>query len=791
MIHIKHIFKGIFKDKVHSILNIIGFSTGLACTIIVFLYVQNALSYEKNYENYERIYRYGVNMTIGDRNSSQTGCNAAVGPLFYEYMSGIEQYARTGQFGKMLVKRGEIAFSEDNFHFADSGMFKVFSYDFIYGNKNLSFKEPGKIVLSKSVSEKYFGDKNPVGEFMELEQYGSFEVIGVVKDQKQNSVIQFDALMSLSTLTQGEDLDEIYSPRRLSGGMSFKTYFLFKKNYSENDFMNEFQSFYDEYMAEFDGIQYKSIVEPIADVYLNSKIWTEWSQRNKKFLYGFISIGIFILLLASINYINIASSTAMSRSKEIAVKKVVGSSKIQLIVQILLESIMLCVLSLIISFALAEFILVFTPFNEIIGTDLEIKYTNIILIVSSFLITIFVGTLSGLFPALFLAGIAPSKTLYGKNTGKSVKGTLRNVLIAVQLVISIVAIILTLQMQNQIDFMLNKDLGFSKENIIVMQINEEDIRSKIKSFKGELTQYHGIESVSFSSASPGFPHTGYAFDWESNTGEMEAHAFRELTIDMDYFKTLGIELDQGISFTRERTANDSSIEFLVNKKLVEELGWDNPIGKRNEIGIVIGVVKDFNYSSLHGEVYPMYICQSERKERLLNIKLNGNDIESTIKYIENLWAKNLPDYEFNYTFIDDQIEFFYETDIKQKKLSNIFSILCILISTLGLFSMISLANVRKIKEVAVRKVHGATVIQILSILYKNTFYLICIASVVAIPIVYKLYSNWAQNFSYQASFSIMPYLISFLGAFVISLIISVSYSLKVARSNPVDSLRYE
>jgi putative ABC transport system permease protein len=791
MLKFKHLFKGIFKDRIHSILNIIGFATGLACSIIVFLYVQNALTYEKHFNNHERIYRYGVNMTIGGRNSTQTSCNNAVGPLLFDYMSGIEEYARTTQFGEMLVKKGDVSFSESDFHFADSGMFKVFNYDIIYGGKKIDFKDPNQIVLTESTSKKYFGDKNPMGEIMELEQYGNFEVVAVMADLRKNSIIQFDALLSLETLLKDQNLEEIYSPRLLSSGMTFKTYFLFKSGYLENDFLNEFQNFYNEYMAEFDGFQYKSVVEPIAEIYLNSRIWTDWSAQNRRFLFGFISIGAFILILACINYINMASSNTISRAKEIAIKKVLGSSKTQLILQLLFESVALCFIALLIAFALAEFILIFTPFNEIIGTEISLKASNFLLISSSILLSIIVGVLSGLFPALLLAGTSPSKSLYGKNNSILSKGLIRNVLISIQLTISIAAIILSLLMKTQVNFLLNKDLGFDKENLIVMRINDDDVRKKIKSLKDELIQYHGIQSVSFSSATPGYSHNGYAFNWESNTGEMEVHAFRDLSIDANYFEILNIEIVQGESFTRERTENDSIFEFLVNEKLVAELGWDEPIGKRNQIGMVIGVVKDYNYGSLHGEIRPMYIYQNTGVAQLFNIKLSGINNQETIKYIKSLWQKHMPGYDLNYNFLDEKIAFFYEEDLRQKKLSNIFSFLCIIISSLGLFSMISLANARKVKEVAIRKVHGASILQILLILYKNTFYLLVIASLVAIPIVWKIFSMWLQNYPYKVGFSILPYLISIIGALIISLTISVSYSMKVARSNPVDSLRYE
>jgi len=791
MSQFKHAFKGVLKNKTHSILNIIGFAVGLSCSIIVFLYVQKILSYETQHAKHERIYRYGVQMTIGDVTNSQSTCNYGVGPLLKDYIKGVENYVRVGNFGEMLIKKETISFKETNFVFMDSTAFDVFTFDFIEGNSDYALNEPDQIVLTKTIAQKYFGDEMAVGNILEIEGVGDVKVVGVINDIEENPVFNANAIISFSSLIKGANEQEIYSPRNFSSGMSYALYFLFKPGFTEEGFLNEFQSYYDEYMAETDRIQYKSIVEPIGDIYLHSKIWVDWSESNRKFLFGFISIGIFILLLACINYINIASSTAITRVKEIAIKKVVGSSKFKVILQILFESVVLCIISLIIAFALTESILNFTPFNDVIGTNLELKYSNVPVILFSCLITLVVGIISGFLPAIFLSKISPSRSLYGKNNGKLSKGTLRNVLITVQLIISIVAVILSILMKNQINFMLNKNLGFDKDNVIVLQINDENVRNKIQSFKNELVKFHGVESVSFSSSTPGFTHMGNAFKWESSDGEMQGHAFRELMIDHDYFKTMGIEIVAGSMFSDNGTSSDSTVEFMVNEKLVETLGWKEPIGKRNEYGMVVGVVKDYNYSSLHGEILPMYIAQLSRRYRILNIKLNGNNIEESIKYIESVWKSNLPDYEFSYSFLNDKIAFFYENDIRQKKLTNIFSILCIIISALGLFSMISLANARKVKEVAIRKVHGASIIQILMVLYKNTFYLICIASVISIPLVLKVYNIWMQNFNYKTGFTISPYIVSIFGAILISLIISVSYSLKIARSNPVESLRYE
>ncbi|UCG28361.1 MAG: ABC transporter permease, partial [Bacteroidales bacterium] len=534
--YVKHALRVIYRDKFHSVLNVIGLSIGIACGIIVLLYVQNELTYERHHIKKERIYRYGVNMTIGGVNSSQTTCNAAVGPLLKDYMPGIESFVRIGKPGEIMIKHNRDAYYEEDIFWADSSLFHVFTHQFISGDPATCLKNINSIVLTEELAGKIFGDADPMDKTVEIENQGLFTVTGVIKDLPDNSYLMFDGLMSFSTLYHDQDIADVYNPRRLGGNMFFELYFLFKEDFRREDFYSQFQAFYDENLAEYDRIQYKAIAEPVKDIHLRSEITTRESDVFRRLLYGLSSIGIFILVLACINYINLATSRAEGRAKEIGLKKVTGAGKKQLITQFLGESMVLSVISLLLGLGIAEVIFVFTPLNEVFDKDLQIDFFhNPVLAVGSIGLTIIVGILSGLYPSFYLSRILPVKALRGDAKEASHKFGFRNILVIFQFAISIGAVALTLLMNQQLKYVRSKDLGFDREEVLLISVRDEKIRGKMSAYREVINTHHGVVRSSFSSTTPGYGISGWAFLWESNTGEMERHANRELYADRDYF----------------------------------------------------------------------------------------------------------------------------------------------------------------------------------------------------------------------------------------------------------------
>ncbi|MCD6329856.1 MAG: ABC transporter permease, partial [Candidatus Cloacimonetes bacterium] len=632
--NIKQAIRLILKDKFHSILNIIGLAIGICCSILVLLFIQNELSYDKHHEKRDRIYRYGVNMTIGDVNSTQSTSNVAVGPLLQNEMPEIEAYARFLPAGNILVNCNEKNLYEKGFMFTDNSVFDIFTHKFIYGIPENALTEPNSIVLTEKLSKKYFSDENPIGKEIVIDNEGFYTVTGVIKNIPDNSHLTFDALISLNTLLNNYNLDEIYSPRVLGGGMSFRLYLLFSKDFTKEQFYSKFQNFYNREMAEFDNINYAAVVETIDDIYLNSTINQSFSEHNRKFLYGFASLGLFILILACINYVNMATSRAGSRAKEIGMKKVLGAYKKQLITQFLSESLILSFIALFLGLMFAEIILKLTPFNHLINKNLSLDFLhNPMLIFGAIGIAVLVGLIAGLYPSFYLSHLAPITSLKGRVKKGRTGGILRNVLVSFQFIISISAVIVTLLMRQQIKFMQNFDLGFNKENVVVISAANEEVKKNFKNFREMIINHHGIVSAGFSDSPIGRGFIGYAFNWETESGEMEMHATRQLYADMNYLETMDIPIVAGQNFTRERHPDDSSINFIVNEAMVELFGWKNPIGKKNHYGQVIGVVKDFSFASARNEIIPLYIIQSRKPLGVLNVRLRGENINETMDFI--------------------------------------------------------------------------------------------------------------------------------------------------------------
>ena len=790
--YFKQSFRVLKKDKFHSFLNIFGLAIGLCCCLLVLLFVQNELSYDRHHKKLDRIYRYGVNMTIGGVNSTQTSCNVAVGPLLQDEMPEIEEYVRFLNPGNALLEANDKAFYENNMQMVDNSIFRVFTIPFISGNREQALTEPNTIVLTEKMAEKYFGSEDPVGKEMVMENQEIFTVTGLIEDLPHNSHLQFDALISLESYLRSANMQEGYSPRSLGGGMNFQLYFLFKEGFTEEKFLQKFEKFYQTEMAEFDRIEYKAVLEPLSDVYLYSKLNSRFSEANRRFLYGFTSLGLFILVLACINYINMSTSRAGSRAREIGTKKVLGAARKQLVSQFLSESVLLAFLSLAVGMLLAELVLKLTPFNDLVSKNLEIDLiTNKLLTAGSILIALLVGIISGLYPAFYLSRLAPISSLKGEVSKGRKRGFFRNFLIAVQFTISIAAVILTLSMQQQIRYMQNLNLGFDQDNVVVITSTNPDVQKNFGNFRDKIVRNHGVISAGFSSSVMGYGLTGYAFNWETEQGEMEIHATKQLYADMNYLQTMDISILAGTNFLKERNVDDPSLNFIVNRAMVDLFGWTEPIGKKNQYGQVIGVVENFNFASARDQIQPLYIIQPRQTPGVLNVRLKKENISETMDYIKTQWQEFSPDIPINYSFLDDNLNRIYRSDEVQRKLSGIFSLFCILISCFGLFGLTSYATTQRTKEVAIRKIMGSNPIRIVHTLSKGIFRLVLISSFLAFPLAFYLFKVWQNNYANRTSVDPLIFIMALLGSILISFLTSAYHTLKVANANPVEALKYE
>ena len=678
-------------------------------------------------------------------------------------------------------------------------MFNVFSGKFYIGNPVTCLKEPHTIVLTKSIAIKYFDRLDLIGEIIEVGNWGLFKITAVVEDVPGNSEIQYRALLSFSTLyTYGREMPK-NDVSSFGSGMNHFLYFLFKENFSENDFYQAYQNFNDEKIKGTgigaEKMKFIPVIDNLKTYYLNSKINPEFSQQNRQVLTSFIYIGIFILLLACINYINMATSRSGMRTKEIGLKKVLGSQRIQIAFQLLGESFLTTFIAFIIAFGLSEYILGFTGFNDLIGRDLQVNtFSNPMLMISSLLLLIIISFVSGIYPALYLSGLKPIKALKENKISSGSKSVLRNFLIIIQFGISIMVITLALLMNSQLNFIIDKDLGFKKDNILLINVRDDQLKPKVANLKNELIAYPGINAVSFSYSAPSKNITGYAFGWENKDGELESHAFRQMVVDKDFYPCLNIKFINGQNFYRDTEIRDMKVDIIVNEALVKFMGWDDPIGKRCSYGQVIGVVKDFNYSSLYTDIRPMYSIKPfypNFAPEIIIVNIADQNFTQNMNFIENKWKEFAPNQPFNYTFLDNEIADYYKQDQQQKKISNVFSFLCILISCLGLFGLTSFVTMKRKKEVAIRQTFGAGISQIITTLFKTIFLLIIISSIIAAPFTFWIYSVWVEHFAFHVSLNYLIFIWTSLGAILLAFLISLYHYIKVVNTSIIQSLRYE
>ncbi|MBT3244650.1 MAG: FtsX-like permease family protein [Bacteroidetes bacterium] len=782
-------FRSLSRNIFQSTTQLIGLGIGMAVALLVYLYLVDELSFDRYHKNAKNIYVCGAGMTIGQANqTNQFTCNSDVGPLLKNYIPGIKEFVRIRQAGQVTVRFGDINFTESDFQYIDSSAFEVFSIPFIIGDPETALQAPHSIVLTETLASKYFGPENPLGEVIEIEDQGVFNITGVVEDLPDNTILNFTALLSYNTLFIAEP--EQLSPGDLYGNMSSQLVFLFNEGYTDVDFNRHWKQYYNEYMAESDPIQYVSIIEPITEAHLNSTINPDFSDRNRRFFNGFLLIGIVVLLLAIVNYVNLCTTNYLNRAKEISMKKVVGSLRQQLRRQFLLESALNTVIATIIGLSLAELALSFSQLNNVLNKNLEINlFHNNQLVLGTIILIILVAILSGFYPAYIMSRTKPIQYLRGNFSQSRKGGRLRTGLVGLQFVLSATAVVTILLMHAQLKYVNKMDLGFEKDKLMAVEVRTQQLREQISSFRNEADNLAVVVSTTVANTYPGNGLSGNAFNWENNEGEMEIQAFGSMIVDPQAIETLGLKLTSGNDFP-EWSASDTNGYFLVNEALAGHMGWKDPIGKRNQFGEVIGIVKDFNVQSTHTPIRPSFLFMSNAPQPFLLIRLTDRN-QAAVTAIESAWNKFAPGSQFNYSFVEDDIAEYYQRDQNQQKLLVFLVIICIIISGLGLLGITANIISKRTKEVAIRKVFGASGSQIIYTLFKPVVLLMLIAFVLSIPIVLKIYSDWIESFAFRTNINVFWFIIADLGILIFALIISSYHGIQIARTEAIQKMRYE
>jgi len=794
----KLILRNLWKTKFYSLLNIVGLAMGMSVAIITFLYLQSEWTYDQHHSKYERIFRVGSSYIKPEVEDRYALSGMAMGRLMKAEFPEIKEFARFNfKSEKWMFQYEDKFLFLDDIHETDSTALLIFDHNFIQGNPQTALDGKNSLILSESMAKRIFGDEDPMGKSL---KWGSrlLEVTGVYQDLPKNTHFRYEGLMSVYNgeenfgLTDAQSLNSIgdYTYILLHEGASIKTI---------EDRMGDWIDKYGRTPTDEDRIT-KPIIEPLADIHFKSDLPYDRPHGNRSYLYAFFSVGLLILLLASINYVNLATARATTRAKEIGVKKVAGATKAQLIGFFQLESLFITGLACLIALGLTELVFNLSNLNGLLDKDLSLNLlSNPTLVLGIMGIFLLVSILAGVYPAFYLSSIEPMGVLKGafKNSASGI--LLRRSLVVFQFAISIGVVGITLLMGRQIDFLRNKDLGFNKENLVHIPIRSRNTGNRMAALKQRLLQNEDIVGVTLSDQVPGIYVDRTDISVDGREG-IEQIPVSYLEIDHDYLDVMDTKIVEGRNYELGRST-DSTHAMIVNETFVLKRGWEEPIGKRfvvtedslgnQEYGQVIGVVEDFNTHSLHEPMLPIAMFLKNGVGRNLYVKIKGDNPMATINSLSSTWQDVVPDVPMDFTFLDDDLDQLYNADERQSKLLFWLSIVCGLVSCLGLFGLASFTTAQRTKEMGVRKVLGASVSQIVGLLFKEVMAVVAIAAIVALPLIYWSYRTWSAGFAYHLAMDFLMILVVSLLALMVAFLTISFHASKLAMSNPVHSLRME
>lgn len=802
--YIKTAIRNLKRYKGYSFINLMGLAIGISCCIIILIYVQDEFSYDRYTEDYDQIYRITLHLQAPDRGEIQTARTPPPwAPAMAEDYPEIESYVRfKTPMVSWLVSREENnqKFNEKGFYFADETVFDFFGFELIKGNPQTALVDPRSIVLTESTANKYFGNENPMGKVLRLDNAYDFQITGVMKDVPGNSHFSFDILASFSTLSVipiygGVEYDtwrnglgpDLYSYIRLTKGVLPS---------SLEDKMPEFLQKYIRNILNQLNLQITPHLQPLKEIHLRSNLEAEIRANSDiRYVYIFSAIAIFILLIACINFMNLTTARSASRAHEVGMRKVIGAERKQLIYQFLGETLFLALLALLLSIIL---IFIFLPlFNSISGKSLEPNFWNPWIILGLAGITAFVGLVSGSYPALFLSSFHPAAVFRGALKAGKANIRLRKFLVVFQFTISIIFIIGTGIVSSQLRFINNKHLGFDKEQVVVLPMGDPLARQIYLTFKEAALRDPNVLSVSGTLSVPGgLINIILMLPEDAQAGEEVT--IEHFMVDHDFVNAMGLELIEGRTFSLE-FPTDTMEAFILNEAAAKQLGWEgDALNKRIVIqnfkdGRVIGVVRDFHAKSLHQKIEPLIIHIAPNPDAFLQlvVKIAPHEYERTLASLEDAWSQIYPRDPFVYSFLDDDFDSLYRQEKQRGKVFLVFSVLAIFIACLGLFGLASFTAEQKTKEIGIRKVLGASVESIVRLLSKDFLKLVLLGNLLAWPIAYFMMQKWLGNFAYRVPINLGIFFIAGILALFIALTTVSFQAVKAALTNPADSIRTE
>ncbi len=792
--------------KIYSVINIVGLAVGIACFIMIMLFVRDELSYDRYNGHADRIFRPAFTATFNGREIRSALSPAPMGATIYHDFPEVLEYARMHYEGSCAIRYHNKTFIEQKFFWADSSLFDVFTLPFVAGNPKTALVQPNTVVITESTARKYFGNENPLGKILNRDKNTDYVVTGVIKDVPPNSHFHPDFIASLTSMNDGRN------PNWMNN--NYYTYFLLKKGTNPADLKRKI----DEELVTHAGPQLKAVtgvsleqflaagnkvgyvLQPLTSIHLNSHLDYELEQNgNISNVYIFSAIAVAILLIACINFVNLATARSEKRAKEVGIRKILGSLRPHLIAQFIAESVLMSGAAVILAVGMVE--LVLPLFNEIADKQLNLDlFTNPLSIPALIGFAIVVGVIAGCYPAFYLSSFRPIDVLKPETKKGGRKALVRNGLVVFQFAISIALFIGTLVIYDQLNYVQTRNLGFEKEESVVIY-RTDDLGGRIQSFEDKLRQNTDVLSVTNSTAIPGNQYSDSGF-WLEGTGAQQLVDLRTMRSDYDFADTYRMQMADGRFFSREHPSDTGAV--VVNQQVEKAFGVKDIVGKylvlpgetmadqkRFE---VVGVLRDFNYHSLHESIRPLVIRllpDAGTGGPFVTVRLAPRNHIKAIAAIENVWKKYAGNEEFNFSFLDNSLQNLYAADQRTSKIAGTFSVLAIFIACLGLLGLAAFTTEQRTKEIGIRKVLGAFVPEVIALLSAQFAKWVLIANVVAWPLAYYMMNNWLKNFAYRMDISVWIFVASGAMALVVALLTVSLHAIKAATANPVEALRYE
>ena len=808
--HLRIAVRNLLGNKLFSIVNISGLAIGIACSLLLFMFVRDELSFDRSHKNANEIYRAYLQLKINGKESVNGKTAAPLGPTMVKEFPEVVDYSRVGYFGAHDLRFGEKIFRETNLYGVDSSFFTLFDYPLIAGDRNTALLHPNSIVMTEKSAVKYFGKTNPVGKSIIVDGSNSYIVTGVVKDFSSHSFFNADFLVSMSTYLKANNEDWMSWP--------YYTYILVKKGTDVELLERKMEKIVLDDVApqasKMLGVSIEQFIgkgnlfafhlQPFTSMHLYSMrkygIDTNTEYGNVKtgdiiYVYIFLAVALFVLVVAVINFMNLSTARSEKRGKEVGVRKALGSDRSQLVRQFLTESTLTVAIAVVIALVLIQ--LALPAFNKIAGKELYTDYLgNIYTIPALIVFTVVIGVIAGSYPAFFLSSYQAVDII--KTGVRKRKATLRSFLVVTQFSISIALIITMIVVRSQIYYLQQKNLGFNKEQLLVIY-NGAQLGKNIKAFRDELLKNPTIVSSTNHSLmfAAGVPGNGYLYNKTVGTDPM---AFQYLDVDCDFMKTFGVELLKGRFFSKDFPTDSSAV--VLNESAMKECGTENVVGQMlsgiEPSGVsrqykIIGVVKDFNFESLRTGIRGLvfHLGPVRQPASIITVRVRPDDLKASVGYIESTWGRFVKSDKCRYSFLDEYLDNLYDREKRTGTVATVFSCLAIFIACLGLFGLAAFVTEQKTKEIGIRKVVGASVTEIVTTISKPFLFWVLTANVIAWPVAYIIMHRWLENFAYRTSIHFWVFFVAGIAAFFVSLVTVGFQALSAARSNPVRSLRTE